>query len=154
MNKTVLLASDHGGFALKSALILALRESGCVVEDLGPDCTNSCDYPPFADKLAQRLQTAGEAGQNGDLLGILVCGTGLGMCMAANRHAGVRAAACTCEFMARMARAHNNANVLCLGERVLGQGLALDITRTFLVTPFEGGRHLRRIQQFEKTTKP
>ena len=154
MTRTLLLASDHGGFALKSALILALREAGFALEDLGPDCTNSCDYPAYADKVALRINEAGEDGQNGALLGILVCGTGLGMSMAANRHAGVRAAVCTNEFMARMARAHNNANVLCLGERVLGQGLALDIARVFLATAFEGGRHLRRIEQIEKPTKP
>ncbi len=154
MTKTILLASDHGGFALKSALIQALRKTGCVVEDLGPDCTNSCDYPAYADKLALRLLAAGEDGQNGQILGILVCGTGLGMSMAANRHAGLRAAVCTNEFMARKARAHNNANVLCLGERVLGQGLALDIMRTFLAAPFEGGRHLRRIEQFETHPQP
>jgi ribose 5-phosphate isomerase B len=149
MTKTILLASDHGGFALKSALIQALRKDDCRVEDLGPDCTNSCDYPAYADKLAQRLLEAGEEGQNGMVLGILVCGTGLGMSMAANRHPGIRAAVCTNEFMARMARAHNNANVLCLGERVLGQGLAKDVVRAFLSAPFEGGRHLRRIEQFE-----
>jgi len=150
MPKTVIIASDHGGFALKSALIPVLREAGCLVEDLGPDCTGSCDYPLFADKLCRRVRDAGEDGQNGTVLGILVCGTGLGMSMAANRHHGIRAAMCTCEFMARMARAHNNANVLCLGERVIGQGLAQDIARTFLAANFEGGRHLRRIELFEK----
>lgn len=154
MTRTILLASDHGGFALKSALIQALRKTDCVVEDLGPDCTNSCDYPAYADKLALRLLAAGEDGQNGQVLGILVCGTGLGMSMAANRHVGVRAAVCANEFMARMARAHNNANVLCLGERVLGQGLAQEVMRAFLSAPFEGGRHQRRIEQFETYTQP
>jgi len=149
MTKAILLASDHGGFALKSALIQALRKTGNVVQDLGPDCTSSCDYPAYADKLAQRLLEAGEEGQNGMALGILVCGTGLGMSMAANRHPGIRAAVCTNEFMARMARAHNNANVLCLGERVVGLGLGLEIMQAFLAAPFEGGRHLRRIEQFE-----
>ena len=149
MTKTILLASDHGGFALKTALIQALRKIDCVAEDLGPDCTDSCDYPAYAEKLVLRLLAAGEEGQNGMVLGILICGTGLGMSMAANRHPGIRAAVCTNEFMARKARAHNNANVLCLGERVLGQGLALDIVRAFLAAPFEGGRHLRRIGQFE-----
>jgi len=150
MPKTVLIASDHGGFALKTALIPALREAGCAVEDLGPDCAGSCDYPIFADKLCTWLLAAGEEGQNGAVLGLLICGTGLGMSMAANRHKGVRAALCTCEFMARMARAHNNANVLCLGERVIGQGLAQDIVRAFLTANFEGGRHLRRVELFEK----
>jgi ribose 5-phosphate isomerase B len=154
MNKTILLASDHGGLALKSVLIQFLRKTDSTVEDLGPDCTSSCDYPVFADKLTQRLLASGEDGQNGQVLGILICGTGLGMSMAANRHAGVRAAVCTNEFMARMARAHNNANVLCLGERVVGQGLAVEIVRAFLAAPFEGGRHLRRIEQFETYTQP
>ena len=79
MPRTVLIASDHGGFALKSALIQSLRKTDCVVEDLGPDCTGSCDYPVFADKLCRSLLDAGEDGQNGQVLGILVCGTGLGM---------------------------------------------------------------------------
>jgi len=149
MPRTVVIASDHGGFALKSALIQALRGADCLVEDLGPDCTGSCDYPVFAGKLCQRILDAGEDGQSGQMLGILVCGTGLGMSMAANRHAGIRAAMCTCEFMARMARAHNNANVLCLGERVVGQGLALDIVRAFIGSNFEGGRHLRRVELFD-----
>ncbi|SNS23654.1 ribose 5-phosphate isomerase B [Humidesulfovibrio mexicanus] len=152
MRKTVFIASDHGGFALKGALVQALRNAGCQVEDLGPDGTGSCDYPAYAEKLCRRVLDAGEAGQNGETLGILVCGTGLGMSMAANRLPGIRAAVCTCEFMARMARAHNNANVLCLGERVLGQGLGLDIARVFLSTGFEGARHLRRISQFDALT--
>ncbi|MBI5520156.1 MAG: ribose 5-phosphate isomerase B [Desulfovibrio sp.] len=154
MQRTVLIASDHGGFALKGALVQALRQADCLVEDLGPDCTGSCDYPAFADKLCKRVLEAGEDGQNGNVLGILVCGTGLGMSMAANRNPGIRAAVCTCEFMSRMARAHNNANVLCLGERVVGQGLGLDIARAFLATGFEGARHLRRISQFDTLSAP
>ncbi len=147
MPKTVLIASDHGGFALKGALVQNLRDT-LHLEDLGPESAGFCDYPIFADKLCRRLLDMGEAAQNGEVLGILVCGTGLGMSMAANRFAGVRAAVCTCEFMARMARAHNNANVLCMGERVIGQGVALDIAHAFLSTEFEGGRHLRRIELF------
>ncbi len=154
MQKTVLIASDHGGFALKGALVQALRNAQCQVDDLGPENTGSCDYPAYADKLCQRVLAAGEDGQNGQVLGILVCGTGLGMSMAANRHPGIRAAVCTCEFMARMARAHNNANVLCLGERVVGQGVALEIARDFLAQAFEGARHLRRISQFDTFSLP
>jgi ribose 5-phosphate isomerase B len=154
MQKTVLIASDHGGFALKSALVQALRNAKCLVEDLGPENTGSCDYPAYADALCKRVLAAGEDGQNGNVLGILVCGTGLGMSMAANRNPGIRAAVCTCEFMARMARAHNNANVLCLGERVVGQGLGLDIARAFLAQAFEGARHLRRISQFDPFMAP
>lgn len=154
MQRTVLIASDHGGFALKGALVQALRQADCQVEDLGPDCTGSCDYPAYADKLCKRVLEAGEDGQNGNVLGILVCGTGLGMSMAANRNPGIRAAVCTCEFMSRMARAHNNSNVLCLGERVVGQGLGLEIARAFLATSFEGARHLRRISQFDTLSAP
>lgn len=154
MQRTVLLASDHGGLTLKNALVAVAQAAGFRVEDLGPACTDSCDYPLYADKLTARILEAGADGQNGQLLGILVCGTGLGMSMAANRKAGIRAAVCTCEFMARMARAHNNANVLCLGERVVGQGLAAEIAKAFLTAPFEGGRHLRRIEQFETIPQP
>ena len=154
MTKIILLASDHGGFALKNILVQALRKVDCQAEDLGPEGTASCDYPAYADKLCLRLLEYGEDGQNGKVLGILICGTGLGMSMAANRHPGIRAAVCTNEFTARMARAHNNANVLCLGERVIGQGLALEIMRVFMATPFEGGRHLRRIEQFETHSQP
>ena len=140
--KTVLIASDHGGFALKSVLVQALRKVDCQAEDLGPEGTASCDYPAYADKLCLRLLEYGEDGQNGKVLGILICGTGLGMSMAANRHPGIRAAVCTNEFTARM------------GERVIGQGLALEIMRVFMATPFEGGRHLRRIEQFETHSQP
>ena len=154
MQRTVLLASDHGGLTLKSALVPVAQAAGFRVEDLGPACADSCDYPVFAHKLTGRLVEAGAEGQNGQVLGVLVCGTGLGMSMAANRVPGIRAAVCTCEFMSRMARAHNNANVLCLGERVVGQGLGLDIAKAFLATSFEGARHLRRISQFDTYTAP
>ncbi len=154
MQRTLLLASDHGGLTLKNALVSVAQAAGFRVEDLGPACADSCDYPVFAHKLTGRLVEAGADGQNGQLLGVLVCGTGLGMSMAANRVPGIRAAVCTCDYMARMARAHNNANVLCLGERVVGQGLAADILRAFLTAPFEGGRHLRRIGQFETVPQP
>lgn len=154
MQRTVLLASDHGGLTLKNVLVAVAQAAGFRVEDLGPSCADSCDYPAYAHKLTDRLVEAGADGQNGQLLGVLVCGTGLGMSMAANRVPGIRAAVCTCDYMARMARAHNNANVLCLGERVVGQGLAADIVRAFLTAPFEGGRHLRRIEQFETVPQP
>lgn len=154
MQRTLVIASDHGGFSIKAVLAPMIQAAGFNVVDLGPACTDSCDYPLYADKLCQHLLAAGEDAQNGQMLGILICGTGLGMSMAANRHAGIRAAVCTCEFMSRMARAHNNANVLCLGERVTGPGLAAEITRVFLATAFEGGRHLKRVQQFETVPQP
>lgn len=140
--QTIVIASDHGGFQLKTFLKDKLAAAGHVVEDLGPDCTASCDYPPFAQKMAQRVLAGG-------CLGILICGTGLGMSMTANRRPGIRAALCGNEFMARMARLHNDANVLCLGERVTGQGLALSITDAFVAASFEGGRHQRRLDLME-----
>ena len=109
------------------------------MNDLGPERAESCDYPPYAQELCRRVLNTGNA------MGILVCGTGLGMSMAANRISGIRAALCYNEFAARMARAHNDANVLCLGERVMGVGLATGVVDVFLDGIFEEGRHLRRI---------
>ncbi len=140
--QTIVLASDHGGFTLKTFLKAKLAAAGYAVEDLGPDCAESCDYPPFAQKAARRVLEGG-------CLGILICGTGLGMAIAANRFHGVRAALCTNEFMARMAREHNDANILCLGERVVGQGLAWSMVQAFLDTNFAGERHQRRLDLIE-----
>lgn len=140
--QSIVIASDHGGFQLKTFLKDKLAAAGRSVEDLGPDCAASCDYPPFAQKMAQRVLAGG-------CLGILICGTGLGMSMAANRYHGIRAALCTNEFMARMAREHNDANILCLGERVVGQGLAWSMVQVFLNTAFAGERHQRRLDLIE-----
>lgn len=143
--KKIVIGSDHGGFALKTHLVKALWERGVKVVDAGPECAESCDYPIYARKVAEHVRGGG--------LGILICGTGLGMSMAANRFRGVRAALCTDEYMARMARAHNNANILCLGERVIGFGLAEGVVDAFLNTEFEGDRHLRRINLIEDITE-
>lgn len=140
---TVYLASDHAGFHLKNHLVDHLRGQGHTVHDLGPENAVSCDYPDSARRVTDRLL------EDADAFGILVCGTGIGMSMAANRVHGIRAALATCEFHARACRAHNDANVLCLGERVTGQGLAADLADIFLNTPFEGGRHLRRVRLFD-----
>ena len=134
------IASDHGGLALKQVLVERLRQWGLPVEDLGTDTTASVDYPDFAAKVAEGV-AAGRFS-----LGVLVCGTGLGMSIKANRTRGVRAAVCTSGYMARMARAHNDANVLCLGERLIGQAVAEDCLKVFLETPFDGGRHTRRVE--------
>jgi ribose 5-phosphate isomerase B len=142
-SKPVAVAADHGGYQLKSYLAGLLEKWGFKVADLGTDGPDSVDYPEFGAKLAQGVVDGKYC------LGVLVCGTGLGMSMTANRYRGVRAALCTSEYMARMARAHNDANVLCLGERVLGTGLAGDILKTFVDGEFEGGRHARRIQAIE-----
>ena len=137
------LGCDHAGVALKAGLVAALEARGVLVLDFGTDGTASVDYPDFAAKVCASV-LAGEAE-----FGLLICGTGIGMSMAANRHAGIRAALCRTEFEARATRAHNDANVLCLGERVTGPGLAAAILVAFLDTPFEGGRHARRVEKLE-----
>ena len=134
----ILIASDHGGFKLKKEIIEHLISNEIEVVDLGCDTIESCDYPIFAHKLATKVLETG-------LRGILVCGTGIGMSIAANRHEGIRASHCTDTFTARMTRMHNDSNVLCLGERITGVGLALDIVDIWLNTEFEGGRHQNRI---------
>lgn len=138
----ILIASDHAGVEVKAAVIGFLRERGEAVEDLGTASTASVDYPDFAHALARRLVAA-------DTRGILICGTGIGMSMTANRHRGVRAAVCQDAFTAAMARRHNDANVLCLGARVLGQGVVEQVVDVFLSTPFDGGRHQRRVTKIE-----
>ncbi len=137
------IATDHGGVRLRDHLLERMREWGLTVENLGTDSEESVDYPDFAAKVAQGVAEGLYA------TGVLVCGTGLGMSMMANRFRGVRAAVCTSGYMARMTRAHNDANILCLGERVLGFGEAEDILQTFLLTGFEGGRHQRRIGKLD-----
>ena len=139
--KKVVIGSDHGGFALKKLVVPFLKESGYEVLDVGPDTPRSCDYPMYADKVVEKVLAE-------NTLGILICGTGLGMSMAANRHKKIRAAVCTNEYMAAMAKKHNDANILCLGDRVIGFGLAKSLITTFLETDFEGERHLRRIGLF------
>ena len=148
---TVYIGSDHAGLELKAALVRHLSEKGHDVCDLGPATAESCDYPVYAKSVCERVLAAGNAAPGDDpaAFGILVCGTGIGMSMTANHIPGIRAALCGCEFQARATRRHNNANVLCLGERVTGPGVALDMAELFLNTPFEGGRHLRRVNQIE-----
>ena len=137
----IVIASDHAGYDLKYSLIAHLRGQGLDVSDLGPPEKARCDYPDYATKVAQAV--AGQA----QTLGILCCGTGIGMAMAANKVHGVRAAVCSDTFSAHSTREHNDANVLCLGERVVGPGLAADIVDAFLSTAFEGGRHANRVQK-------
>jgi len=141
MAEKIIAGSDHAGLALRAEAVRAARERGYEVEDAGPFSGESVDYPDYARKVAHAV-ASGRA-----RFGILVCGTGIGMSIAANKVKGVRAAVCTTEFEARMARAHNDANVLCLGERVLGAGLCGAVVAAFLDQSFEGGRHERRIQK-------
>jgi ribose 5-phosphate isomerase B len=140
----IILASDHAGLELRQELVAALKEQGAPFEDVGPTSRESVDYPDFAAKVARAV------GPGKDTLGVLVCGTGIGMSIAANKYRGVRAALCTTEFEARMARAHNDANVLCLGQRVVGVGVARGILEAFLATPFAGGRHEQRVQKIRE----
>jgi len=135
----VALGADHAGYPLKEKIKTFLQREGYGVLDLGTHSTESVHYPYFAREVA-RAVLEGRADR-----GILVCGTGIGMCITANKFPGIRAALCTNEYMARMSRLHNDANVLCLGERVLGVELALSIVKAFLETPFEGGRHEVRV---------
>lgn len=140
-NSKIALASDHAGFALKTELAKVLIEWGHDVVDLGTDGTDSVDYPDFGEKLAQYIST-GDAQR-----GVLVCGTGIGISIAANRHAAIRAAVCHDVTSARMSRLHNDANVLALGERLIGVETAKDCLKVFLETSFEGGRHQRRVDK-------
>ena len=137
--ETIAIASDHAGFELKGALKAELEAMGRSVLDLGTNSADSVDYPTFADALAEALRD-GRAER-----GVLVCGTGVGISIAANRHRHVRAALCHDSASARLSRAHNDANVLALGARLIGIETAKDCVRAFFTTPFEGGRHARRV---------
>jgi ribose 5-phosphate isomerase B len=139
----IAIASDHAGVALKTEVRRVLEELGLEVEDLGPSETKSVDYPDYAHLLA-RAVSDGRIDR-----GILICGTGIGMSMAANRHPGVRAALCHDAYTAEMARLHNDANVLCIGARAVGAGVAEQMARIFMETEFEGDRHQRRVAKIE-----
>lgn len=137
----IALGSDHGGYNLKEQIKKYLAEKGIEFKDFGTNSTDSCDYPEFAFSVANAV-----ANREFDR-GILICGTGIGVSIAANKVKGIRAALCSDTFSARMSREHNDANILCLGERVIGVGLAIDILETWLKTGFSGGRHQVRISK-------
>lgn len=137
----VAIGCDHGGLDLKEAVISVLNDLTLQYEDMGTHDRSSCDYPDFAQKVAEAV-AEGRCDQ-----GILICGTGIGMSIAANKVEGIRAALCNEVFSAKMARAHNNANVMCIGARVVGAGVAQEIVRAYLTTEFEGGRHARRVEK-------
>ena len=143
----IIIGCDHGGLELKNEIISHLNKRGIEVTDVGTYTTDSCNYPDYARALCARIQS-GEFER-----GILVCGTGIGMSMAANKHNGIRAACCSDTFSARMTRMHNDANVLCLGGRVVGAGLACDMVDLFVDTEFEGGRHTARVQMIADVEK-
>lgn len=142
--RAILLAADHAGYTLKTELVTHLADLGWTPEDLGTDSPDSVDYPDYAARLSDAI-AAGRAP-----VGVLICGAGIGMSIAANRVPGVRAANCLTEEMATLAREHNDANVLCLGSRLLQPTQAKKILWTFLETPFGGGRHQRRVEKIER----
>ncbi|RLJ69793.1 ribose 5-phosphate isomerase B [Hydrogenivirga caldilitoris] len=143
----IALGSDHAGFPLKEKIKEFLLEKGHEVVDFGTTSVESTHYPLFAKEVSLAVQN-GKADR-----GILVCGTGIGMSITANKFKGIRAALCMNEYMARMSRLHNDANVLCLGDRVVGEDLALAIVETWLETPFEGGRHAKRVELIAEIEK-
>lgn len=135
----VFIGSDHGGYSLKEKIKEVFTPLGYEFEDMGTNSLESCDYPVYAEKVAKKVIETDEKG-------ILVCGTGIGMSIAANKFKGIRASHCTDTFSARMTREHNDSNILCLGERITGQDLAIDIVKIWLETPFSNGdRHINRI---------
>lgn len=140
----IVVAADHGGVALKDELVRALEEWGWRVEDLGTHGVDSVDYPDYASALCRRVAAGAPP------VGVLVCGTGIGMSIAANRRPGIRAALCADSLSASMARAHNDANVLCLGGRIIGPELAKAVLRAFVDGEFEGERHRRRLDKIEE----
>ncbi|MDR3346121.1 MAG: ribose 5-phosphate isomerase B [Campylobacteraceae bacterium] len=139
----IYIASDHAGFGIKAEVTGILREKECEVVDLGTKSDARVDYPDFAHILCEAvLKDSGS-------FGVLICGSGIGMSMCANRHEGIRAALCHDAYTAKMARAHNNANVLCFGERVVGLGVIKSMIEAWLSEPFEGGRHADRVKKIE-----
>ena len=143
----IAIGSDHGGFLLKEELIKYLSSNGYEFEDFGTYDENSVDYPDIADKVCNAITSKKCE------LGILVCGTGIGMNMCANKHKGIRAAQCSDTFSAKMTRIHNDANVLTLGGRIIGPELAKDILKEFLTNEFEGGRHQLRVDKMMSLEK-
>ena len=148
--RKISIASDHGGFDLKKDISLFLDHLGYEVNDLGPNNSNAVDYPDYGISLATHISN------NIDTCGIVICGTGIGMSIVVNRFPGIRGALCSDIYTAKLSREHNDSNLLVMGGRVLGFGLAREIVQVWLSTPFEGGRHKKRldkITQFEKSNK-
>ena len=137
---TYFIGTDHAGYKLKAFVIAFLQERGFKVVDLAPQSENRVDYPDFAQKVCEAIDLESSRG-------ILICGSGIGMSIAANRYKHIRAALCTDAYMAKMARAHNNANVLCMGERISGVGEVESFLEAFICTEFVCGRHLMRVEK-------
>jgi ribose 5-phosphate isomerase B len=149
--KTIYIGSDHAGFEFKELLKTYLKEQfpEIALNDVGPISNARVDYPDFAKKLAKSFPTS--VGEAAKTAGILICGSGQGMAMTANKFADIRAALCWDKPSAKLSRAHNDANVLCLGERLIPLGMAKNIIDTWLTTPFEGGRHADRVKKITGT---
>ena len=143
----IMIGCDHGGYDLKQVVVRFLREQGHEVEDIGTNSMESVDYPQYAVQVARSV-ASGRADR-----GILLCGSGIGMCMTANRITGARAALVSEPYAARMSRRHNDSNILCLGGRLVGDQLALEIVGAWLQEDFEGGRHQRRVDLIEQLTQ-
>lgn len=143
-NMKVIIASDHGGFNLKNSIVRKLQDTGVDITDFGPDSDDSVDYPDFARPVAEKV-ASGEYDR-----GILICGTGIGMSITANKVRNIRCALVHDTFSAKATRAHNDSNMLAMGERVIGPGLADDIVDIWLNTEYEGGRHERRVCKIEE----
>ncbi len=140
MKRTIYIGADSAGYLLKEELKLHLSECGYTVIDCGTDSTASCHYPLFASAVCEEVQK-----DPSGRYGVLICGTGIGMSMCANKYRGIRAALCSDTYSARLTRNHNDANVICMGARVIGSCLAVDILDSFLSAEFEGGRHATRV---------
>lgn len=147
-DRKLLIASDHAGFELKNHLLQVLKIPGFSLEDLGPANADRVDYPDYAQTLCKELLKS-SSGAGAETFGILICGSGQGMAMAANRIKGIRAALTWNTESTKLARAHNNANIICLGARLIEPDLAVKLVETFLRTPFEGGRHTARVEKIE-----
>ena len=142
----LIIGSDHGGFFLKNKIVEHLKHKKYNIEDVGCHSTDSCDYPDIAKLVCEKVIKE-------QALGILVCGTGIGMSIYANKVKGIRASHCTDTFSARLTRQHNDSNILCLGERITGFGLAIDIVDEWLNASFEGGRHQGRVDMINMLDK-
>lgn len=141
LRKKLYIANDHAGFELKNKLCAFFKSLDLAYEDLGASSNSSCDYADFAHKLALKIDD--------ESFGILICGSGIGVSIAANRHKGIRCALCSESLSAKLARKHNDCNVLALGGRLIGTDLAIEIVSHFINTEFEGGRHIARIEKIE-----
>ena len=146
----IAIASDHGGFSLKVEIVSFLNELGYELNDMGPKNQHSVDYPDYGIKIAQTVVT------NKGCRGIVICGTGIGMSIIVNRFPGIRGSLCSDIYTAKKSREHNDSNILIMGGRVVGHGLAREIVKVWLSTPFDGGRHQKRldiINQFDESKK-